>query len=92
MTGMFGVTGVGLAFIKKYQNEGKRPRYSLDAWDRQSTTPISLCAPRLRLTSLNPVMARDRRLTGTVRGQTNEPEAPKAFAYSNGWKMEERIC
>ena len=34
---MFGVSGVGLANIKYYQNGGKRARRSLDQWDRQST-------------------------------------------------------
>ncbi|KAL6890743.1 hypothetical protein GGI43DRAFT_415633 [Trichoderma evansii] len=33
---MFGATGTGLAAFKTWQNEGKRPRYSLDQWDRQS--------------------------------------------------------
>ncbi|KAK7426713.1 hypothetical protein QQZ08_006749 [Neonectria magnoliae] len=36
MTGMFAVSGTGLAFIKTWQNEGKRPRYSIDQWDKQS--------------------------------------------------------
>ncbi|RGP77888.1 small secreted [Fusarium longipes] len=36
MIGMFGISGTGLAVIKNYQNEGKRPRYSVDQWDRQS--------------------------------------------------------
>ncbi|KAG8426364.1 hypothetical protein J3459_008203 [Metarhizium acridum] len=36
MIGMFGVTGTGLAVVKTWRNEGKRPRYSLDQWDRQS--------------------------------------------------------
>jgi hypothetical protein len=35
MIGMFGISGTGLAVIKNYQNEGKRPRYSVDQWDRQ---------------------------------------------------------
>lgn len=34
---MFGVSGVGLANIKYYQNGKKRARRSLDQWDRQST-------------------------------------------------------
>ncbi|EFY90430.1 hypothetical protein MAC_03424 [Metarhizium acridum CQMa 102] len=34
MIGMFGVTGTGLAVVKTWRNEGKRPRYSLDQWDR----------------------------------------------------------
>ncbi|RDA93763.1 hypothetical protein CP533_0270 [Ophiocordyceps camponoti-saundersi (nom. inval.)] len=90
MVAMFGVTGTGLAFVRTKQNEGKRPRYSLDAWDRQST-PTSRSAPRVRLTVLHPVMERDRRLTGTKRGQTSEPEAPPGFEFTNGWKTEKRI-
>ncbi|KAL2208129.1 hypothetical protein CC79DRAFT_1333923 [Sarocladium strictum] len=31
---MFGATGAGLATIKTMQNDGKRPRYSVDQWDR----------------------------------------------------------
>ncbi|CAJ0547885.1 Ff.00g046390.m01.CDS01 [Fusarium sp. VM40] len=38
MIGMFGISGTGLAVVKTWQNEGKRPRYSVDQWDRQSTT------------------------------------------------------
>ncbi|RTE74017.1 hypothetical protein BHE90_011554 [Fusarium euwallaceae] len=36
MIGMFGISGTGLAVIKTWQNEGKRPRYSVDQWDKQS--------------------------------------------------------
>ncbi|CAG7563563.1 unnamed protein product [Fusarium equiseti] len=36
MIGMFGISGTGLAVIKTWQNEGKRPRYSVDQWDRVS--------------------------------------------------------
>lgn len=32
-------------------------------------------------------MARDRRLTGTLRGQINNPEAPLGFEFSNAWKV-----
>ncbi|KAL6241134.1 hypothetical protein RBB50_012038 [Rhinocladiella similis] len=35
MVGMFGVTGAGLASIKYYKNDYKRPRYLIDRWDRQ---------------------------------------------------------
>lgn len=31
---MFTATGLGLATVKKYSNDGKRPRRALDAWDR----------------------------------------------------------
>ncbi|KAL9483818.1 hypothetical protein ACSS6W_002607 [Trichoderma asperelloides] len=69
---MFGATGTGLAAFKTWQNEGKRPRYSLDQWDRV-------------------MMDRDRRLTGTLRGQTDNPQAPLGFEFSNGWKLEKRF-
>ncbi|KAG5953167.1 hypothetical protein E4U53_006544 [Claviceps sorghi] len=74
MIGMFGVTGTGLAVVKTWRNEGKRPRYSLDQWDRSCE-----------------VMERDRRLTGTLRGQIANPEAPSGFEFSNGWKLEKRF-
>ncbi|QPC58328.1 hypothetical protein HYE67_000559 [Fusarium culmorum] len=67
MIGMFGISGTGLAVIKGIQNEGKRPRYSVDQWDRL-------------------VMDRDRRLTGTLRGQTDKAEAPLGFELNNPWK------
>ncbi|KAK1248558.1 hypothetical protein MKX08_006778 [Trichoderma sp. CBMAI-0020] len=69
---MFGATGTGLAAFKTWQNEGKRPRYSLDQWDRV-------------------MMDRDRRLTGTLRGQSDNPQAPLGFEFSNGWKLEKRF-
>ncbi|KAF3801694.1 hypothetical protein GCG54_00014910 [Colletotrichum gloeosporioides] len=34
---MFGITGTGLHVIKYVQNGGKKPRWGLDQWDRQST-------------------------------------------------------
>lgn len=36
------------------------------------------------------VMDRDRRLTGTFRGQTDNPVAPPGFEFSNGWKVSKR--
>lgn len=33
---MFGITGGALTKVKNMQNGGKRPRHSIDAWDRQS--------------------------------------------------------
>ncbi|EHK44098.1 hypothetical protein TRIATDRAFT_257752 [Trichoderma atroviride IMI 206040] len=71
---MFGATGTGLAAFKTWQNEGKRPRYSLDQWDRVSQ-----------------LMDRDRRLTGTLRGQSDNPQAPFGFEFTNGWKLEKRF-
>ncbi|KAJ4263831.1 hypothetical protein NW762_005864 [Fusarium torreyae] len=77
MIGMFGISGTGLAVIKTWQNEGKRPRYSVDQWDRQSTirTEQNLDAP----------------LTGTLRGQTDKSEAPLGFELNNPWKLESRF-
>jgi len=34
---MFGVSGAALSKIRHMQNGGKRPRHSVDQWDRQST-------------------------------------------------------
>lgn len=39
---MFGATGVGLATVKHYQNGKKRPRYSVDRWDRVSSFPCNI--------------------------------------------------
>lgn len=72
MVVMFGISGTGLAVVKTWQNEGKRPRYSVDQWDRQ-------------------MMERDRRLTGTLRGQTDKPDAPAGFELNNPWKLETRF-
>ncbi|KAH6982092.1 hypothetical protein BKA56DRAFT_585232 [Ilyonectria sp. MPI-CAGE-AT-0026] len=72
MTGMFAVSGTGLAVIKTWQNEGKRPRYSVDQWDKQ-------------------MMDRDRRLTGSLRGQTDKAVAPPGFELNNPWKLESRF-
>ncbi|KAL4798735.1 hypothetical protein BDW69DRAFT_165982 [Aspergillus filifer] len=37
------------------------------------------------------MMERDLRLTGSLRGQSTNPEAPKGFELSNPWKVEKRI-
>ncbi|KAL4921678.1 hypothetical protein BDW62DRAFT_174216 [Aspergillus aurantiobrunneus] len=37
------------------------------------------------------MMERDLRLTGTFRGQSTNPEAPKGFEINNPWKIEKRI-
>ncbi|EAS36169.1 uncharacterized protein CIMG_01523 [Coccidioides immitis RS] len=73
IVGFFGVTGVGLSFVKRWANDGKRPRRGIDAWDRQ-------------------MMERDLRLTGSLRGQTDNPIAPRGFELNNPWKLEKRIC
>ncbi|CAG8957104.1 hypothetical protein HYFRA_00009305 [Hymenoscyphus fraxineus] len=38
------------------------------------------------------MMDRDRRLTGSLRGQTDDPKPPAGFELSNPWRCEERIC
>ncbi|RPA84478.1 hypothetical protein BJ508DRAFT_323740 [Ascobolus immersus RN42] len=76
MTVMFGVTGVSLAGIRTFKNDGLRQRHNVDAWDQQSTS-----------TSL---MERDRRLTGTLRGQSDAAYAPPGFELSSEWKIEKR--
>jgi len=34
---MFGITSTGLSILKSYQNDGKKARWNLDAWDRVCT-------------------------------------------------------
>ncbi|KXT00136.1 hypothetical protein AC578_3289 [Pseudocercospora eumusae] len=63
----FSLTGAGLSKIRHMQNGGKRPRHSVDQWDKQ-------------------MMDRDRRLTGFLRGQTDNAIAPKGFELSNPWR------
>ncbi|KAK3292548.1 uncharacterized protein B0H64DRAFT_230662 [Chaetomium fimeti] len=38
---MFGVTGAGMNKIKNMQSGGKRHRWSVDQWDKQSTIEAS---------------------------------------------------
>ncbi|GJJ07141.1 hypothetical protein Clacol_001341 [Clathrus columnatus] len=47
---MFGATGTLTNVVRRGQNDGKPPRYGLDAWEDR-------------------MMERDRRLTGSKRGQ-----------------------
>ncbi|KAE8392075.1 hypothetical protein BDV23DRAFT_60344 [Aspergillus alliaceus] len=37
------------------------------------------------------MMERDLRITGSLRGQSSNAEAPKGFELSNTWKLEKRI-
>jgi hypothetical protein len=39
---MFGVTGAGLHALKKFQNDGKPPRYGIDNWDRVSAVCLGI--------------------------------------------------
>lgn len=98
---MFGVSGAALSKIRHMQNGGKRPRHSVDQWDRQSTFSPShvirtnfVLVQRKRkreesgkLTAPGAVMDRDRRLTGFLRGQTDQVAAPAGFELSNGWRV-----
>ncbi|KAJ3937925.1 uncharacterized protein N0V96_012135 [Colletotrichum fioriniae] len=67
MIAMFGITGTGLHVIKGIQNGGKKPRWGLDQWDRQST------------------------LTGDLRGQIANHEAPPGFELNHPWRLEKRM-
>ncbi|KAF7719999.1 Uncharacterized protein PECH_008133 [Penicillium ucsense] len=72
ITGMFGVTGAGLYVVKRFANDGKKPRWNRDLWDRV-------------------MMERDLRITGSLRGQSSNPQAPPGFDVSKPWKVEKRI-
>lgn len=96
---MFGVSGAGLSSIKNYANDGKRTRRSLDQWDRQSKWPWDapfvpehnkvspLEAETSVLTTVFVVMKRDKRLTGSLRGQSDNPIAPLGFELNNPWDV-----
>ncbi|ROW06658.1 hypothetical protein VPNG_06689 [Cytospora leucostoma] len=38
------------------------------------------------------MMNRDRRLTGFLRGQSDNPIAPPGYELNNPWKVESRVC
>ncbi|TVY36111.1 hypothetical protein LSUB1_G005154 [Lachnellula subtilissima] len=93
MLGMFGFTGAGLSKLRHMQNGGKRARHSVDQWDRVS---IPANPPTLLHTLFSgwshdvdeyTVMDRDRRLTGFLRGQTDNPTAPPGFELNNPWRV-----
>ncbi|KAK1640110.1 hypothetical protein BDP81DRAFT_390858 [Colletotrichum phormii] len=77
MIAMFGITGTGLHVIKGIQNGGKKPRWGLDQWDRQST-----CLINPKYTQL---------LTGDLRGQVANHEAPPGFELNHPWRLEKRM-
>lgn len=47
---------------------------------------FTACCP-MRTDGVAIVMERDRRLTGYLRGQTDEPDAPPGFELNNPWKV-----
>ncbi|KAK1759659.1 hypothetical protein QBC47DRAFT_372707 [Echria macrotheca] len=73
---MFGVTGAGLSKIRNMQNGGKRQRRGIDQWDKVGASLL---------------MDRDRRLTGFLRGQTDNPIAPDGYELNNPWRCEKRM-
>ncbi|PQE33908.1 small secreted protein [Rutstroemia sp. NJR-2017a WRK4] len=87
MLAMFGITGAGLSKIRHMQNGGKRARHSVDAWDRIYSKVIPTNAAKLFNADLKTVMDRDRRLTGYLRGQTDNPSAPLGFELNNPWRV-----
>ncbi|PGH07259.1 hypothetical protein AJ80_08019 [Polytolypa hystricis UAMH7299] len=86
---MFGVTGLGVSTVKYYSNGKKNPRRGIDAWDQQSTYLEPETEARTRKNSTNKpiVMERDMRLTGSLRGQTDNHIAPLGFELNNPWKV-----
>ncbi|KAE8451552.1 hypothetical protein EG329_003625 [Mollisiaceae sp. DMI_Dod_QoI] len=57
------------------------------------TDKVILChrMPFIYNTDSAAVMDRDRRLTGYLRGQTDNPVAPAGFELNNPWRLEKRI-
>ncbi|TLS28841.1 hypothetical protein PpBr36_00303 [Pyricularia pennisetigena] len=94
ITAMFGVSGAGISAFRRYTNGGKRPRRSIDQWDRMITQQQSYSFStwgRVSLIRCATVMDRDRRLTGFLRGQSDNPIAPPGFELNNPWRTEERM-
>ncbi|KAH8772202.1 hypothetical protein BGZ57DRAFT_942553 [Hyaloscypha finlandica] len=91
MLAMFGVTGAGLSKIRHMQNGGKRARHSVDQWDRVTKYLPTSSIDDSNNTDSRIVMDRDRRLTGFLRGQTDNPSAPAGFELNNPWRLEKRI-
>ncbi|SLM35960.1 NADH dehydrogenase [ubiquinone] (complex I), alpha subcomplex subunit 1 [Lasallia pustulata] len=87
MLGLFGFSGAALSKVRHMQNGGKRARHSLDRWDRHSS-PLG---HDVRTLTYLAVMDRDRRLTGYLRGQTDNVVAPPGFELNNPWRMESRF-
>ncbi|KAF8473334.1 hypothetical protein BDZ91DRAFT_770544 [Kalaharituber pfeilii] len=54
MIGMFGVSGAGLSLLRNYTNDWKRPRRSLDQWDRVMMDRDARLTGSLRGQSANP--------------------------------------
>ena len=99
----FAFSAVSVGKLKEIQNGGKRTRRGIDAWDRVSYVyrgymewaanmwiakydqfTMTSSMPR---TYKTPVMERDRRLTGFMRGQTDQPVAPPGFELNNPWRV-----
>ncbi|KAF7955259.1 uncharacterized protein EAE97_000518 [Botrytis byssoidea] len=89
MLAMFGITGAGMSGVRALQNGGKRARHSVDAWDR--VTLSSELYAIMYKADYGVVMDRDRRLTGFLRGQTDNPSAPLGFELNNPWRLEKRF-
>ncbi|OKL60090.1 hypothetical protein UA08_04715 [Talaromyces atroroseus] len=88
--GMYCVTGAGLAVTKYVANDGKKARWNRDVWDKVGLTYLLAETLSLMLTIQQQMMERDYRITGTLRGQSTNAEAPTGFEVSNPWKLEKR--
>ena len=53
------------------------------SWSTEGSDPCEICISDC----LFAVMDRDRRLTGFLRGQTDNPRAPAGFELSNPWRV-----
>ncbi|OQD87556.1 hypothetical protein PENANT_c005G10988 [Penicillium antarcticum] len=92
--GMFGVTGYGLHYVKRFANDGKKTRWNRDLkvrYDRIIDPDYSNSSKNLQTDNSRIVMERDQRITGAFRGQSSNHQAPPGFDVSNPWKMEKRI-
>ncbi|KAJ5815548.1 hypothetical protein N7474_007325 [Penicillium riverlandense] len=90
IVGMFTATGVGLHFVKRFANDGKKARWNQDLWDRVSLS-LSTAQNTNHATTRSSVMERDLRITGSLRGQSSNHQAPKGFEVSHPWKVRKTL-
>ncbi|KAG8982104.1 hypothetical protein FRC05_000246 [Tulasnella sp. 425] len=78
LTTMFGVTGTAFNLARRVTNDGKDADNFLNL--------LANAPPRYGLDDWDEMMMeRDKRITGSLRGQKSDPTPPENFATSSTW-------
>ncbi|KAI9633265.1 uncharacterized protein MKK02DRAFT_39243 [Dioszegia hungarica] len=93
LTVCFGATGTLFSIAKRATNDGKVgyffEEYEENQWELARRRNSMNLPPRYHIDSWETMMMeRDRRLTGSLRGQSTNPTAPKEFATNSVWETE----